>query len=257
MVPCPVGFYQPLPVQESCWKCPERFLCEPAAGPPAIGAIKPVICDAGYYCQENSDKKKCPIGTYSDMTGLASPEECFPCPVGKACTVEGLNAPDEECAAGYYCIEKAKSPNTVESKSVEECGKGYYCDHISPIPLPCPPGTYSDSTRLESVDDCKPCPKRFYCPYRAGTSTMYKFTTDEFKCAPGYLCLSGSSTPIPKDGTKGVPCKEGTYCLKGAEEEIPCPENTYNPYVGQGACHKCPLGKHCPDLGMFEYEKCV
>jgi len=258
MEPCPVGSYQPLPAQESCRSCPARFLCEPVDTPIIIGAIEPVICEAGYYCPQGSDKKKCPLGTYSEMTGLANAEECSPCPVGRSCTAEGLTTPNEKCDPGYYCKQGAKSPNTVEPGSVEECDQGYYCDGISLIPIPCPPGTFNDDTKANSAANCKPCPQGFYCPYRGGTTEMYKFNTNnEFKCAPGYLCLKGATTPTPKDGNTGRPCDIGKYCLKGALVEEDCPINTYNPYLGQGECHKCPLGKNCPRTGMAGYELCI
>lgn len=261
MTHCPVGEYQSLPAQGTCNKCPARFYCGLSDSTPGaeVGAIVPVVCEARYYCPHHSDRQECPSGTYSEMTGLASSDECTPCPRGKACVGTGLLEPDEpNCDSGLYCKGGATRRDVADGVNVVPCDIGFYCDGISPIPIACPPGTYGDAAGGQTLNDCKPCPARYHCPYRGGTKDMYMIETpdEEYFCDPGYLCIQKSSTPTPNEAGIGVPCSTGTFCVKGALAEEPCPQNYYNPYTGQGACYKCPAGKHCPNTGMSSYNPC-
>ena len=59
-------------------------------------------CEQGFYCDEES-KKACPEGTYGATTGLLTTEDCTPCDPKKYCSRTGLQAPEADCDAGYYC----------------------------------------------------------------------------------------------------------------------------------------------------------
>ncbi|CAH1803425.1 unnamed protein product, partial [Owenia fusiformis] len=59
-----------------------------------------IICPEGQYCTESTvNQIQCPIGTYSNVTGLKNDTKCFPCP-GNFET-EGFLKP--RCDPGYYC----------------------------------------------------------------------------------------------------------------------------------------------------------
>jgi len=49
----------------------------------------------------------CPIGTYSNTSGLVSVDECTDCDPGMYCDSPGLTQPTGECAAGHYCLSAA------------------------------------------------------------------------------------------------------------------------------------------------------
>ena len=67
-------------------------------------------------------------------------------------------------------------------------------------------------------------------------------------CTQGYLCISGSTTPTPSDGTKGKRCDPGYYCLQGATSQIQWPAGSYEPRDGtySSSCQTCPAGYYCP-----------
>lgn len=49
----------------------------------------------------------CPIGTYSNETGLTEEAECTACDPGMYCDTPGLTAPAGECDEGHYCDSAA------------------------------------------------------------------------------------------------------------------------------------------------------
>ena len=57
-----------------------------------------MICPAGYFCPAGTglDWKACPRGTYSDVEGLYTEEQCKTCPGGQYCDGEHLNTPSGE-----------------------------------------------------------------------------------------------------------------------------------------------------------------
>ena len=71
------------------------------------------------------------------------------------------------------------------------CTVGHYCPNTKTVsPVPCPSGTYSNTT---SASYCQPCDA-------------------------GHRCFNASITPIP--------CIVGTYSKGGSSECITCPAGT-------------------------------
>lgn len=61
-----------------------------------------------------------------------------------------------ECPAGYYCL--ASNGQKVI------CPEGYYCPAGTGMDWQaCPRGTYSNTTGLQDVSQCKPCDAGKYC----------------------------------------------------------------------------------------------
>ena len=80
--------------------------------------------------------------------------------------------------------------------------------------IKCPKGKYSTTLGSQSVNDCKICPKGYYCPEGTGDPTLYI-------------------------------CPQGYYCKEGSHLPTPCPEHTYSPSRGGGdltVCRDCPIG---------------
>jgi len=88
---------------------------------------------------------------------------------------------------------------------------------------PCPIGTYSNTERLSTIEECLPCDARFYCNGTARTSPFEL-------CESGYYCKLGVKLPNPNpdisgceiDGGSAYPsigdvCPPGTFCPRGSE----------------------------------------
>lgn len=253
---CPNGSYQPLPVQSSCLPCPARFYCNNRN---ASDALWTRICPEGKYCPQGRQPVDCPVGRFSSVRGLGSETECDRCPPGKMCTTSGLISASSAlpCAAGYYCTRGVSVNPPPNDSTGGTCPRGHYCPVGTISPVSCPPGTLNDNKGGVSVADCSPCPARYYCPYRSGTSERYQIGADDsFKCTAGYLCFGGSAVPTPVDGIKGRKCSKGKYCGVGAAGETDCPVYTFNPYEGQTKCVSCPAGRYCPGTGLVFYSDC-
>ncbi|XP_023275672.1 uncharacterized protein LOC111665041 [Seriola lalandi dorsalis] len=69
--------------------------------------------------------------------------------------------------------------------------------------------------------------------------------SDAFPCHAGYVCLGGSSSPTPSDGSHGYLCPAGHSCPVGSASEMPCEPGTYSPAPGAARCIICPKGTMC------------
>ena len=79
--------------------CPAGFYC-------LNSTITPVICPMGSYCPANTmlpTQYLCPVGTYSNISGIYDISECSDCPAGYSCETSGIIAPSRQCQAGYFC----------------------------------------------------------------------------------------------------------------------------------------------------------
>ncbi len=73
---------------------------------------------------------------------------------------------------------------------------------------------------MKALTDCITCLEGFYC---ASTG----LTAPTGKCAAGYYCKYGSTTPTPSAGENAGMCKMGYYCPEGTPIQIKCPVGTY------------------------------
>ena len=76
------------------------FLCRYCLGGDLI-----TECPEGYYCPAGTgvDWQPCPVGTFSNQTGLSLDSQCLPCTGGQYCGQLALTAPSAPCDSGYYC----------------------------------------------------------------------------------------------------------------------------------------------------------
>lgn len=176
---CPVGTFSNRTgnkVESDCTPCtPGSFCASPGltkpTGPCKVGFYCPEgsnvstarTCTQGYHCPAGSAAPlKCDSGSFQALPGQSI---CDPCPAGYFCNI--ANAPiidftAHPCAAGHYC------PNGTETSTS----------------FPCPAGTYSATTRLESAANCTKCDPGKYCKTPGRTSP-------EGDCDAGYWCISG------------------------------------------------------------------
>lgn len=77
-----------------------------------------------------------------------------------------------------------------------------------------------------------------------------------FVYAYRYVCLGGSSSPAPSDGSHGYPCPAGYRCPVGSVSEVPCEPGTYSPAPGAAHCMVCLKGTMCPSSTTQEPATC-
>ncbi|XP_022100039.1 zonadhesin-like [Acanthaster planci] len=247
--PCPVGTTRleegGQSEESACISCTPGYFCNDTAltlpsGPCAAGhycsggTVTPFpmgngtdngdMCPKGFYCMEgtaNPYLTPCFNGTYGNITGLTAQDDCLDCPPGEVCSGLGLMAPNELCAAGYYCKGKAKIRHPTDDVTGNICPEGFYCPEGSPAPMRCEGGYYTNITGQAS---CFDCPAGYYCP----------------------------------DGYRLLECPRGDYCLRntGGNESLPCPRGFYNPDLGlasESQCLPCKAGFYCRGLGIWQF----
>ena len=72
-------------------------------------------------------------GSYNNVTGIKSEDECTVCPGGWYCEGLGLTWPSGLCGEGYYC-----PPGSSQKEPPDNfCPVGNYCPAGVSQPLPC------------------------------------------------------------------------------------------------------------------------
>ena len=131
------------------------------------------------------------------------------------------------------------------------CPVGYYCTQGSYIQSPCPAGSFTASTGLQSVDQCTPCTLGSYCQY-------YGLNAVTGNCNAGYYCYQNAFTNEPWIESAGEygRCPQGQYCVVGTSVGTECSPGYYNPSYGaedSTGCVACPAGYACPNNGTITY----
>jgi hypothetical protein len=254
--PCASGYYQPDTGRGSCLTCPAGMYCDRSeaiseeqsgVGEPSQGVVTPKICRAGYYCPDGTQtagQHPCPIGTYSNSTGLHDVSQCTQCDPGYYCDTANMLTPAGKCLAGFYCILGATAPNGTSSGG--ECPQGTYCMQGSSIPTDCPKGMYGSASRLTKLNDCTFCPPGKYCDSPG-------LTAPSGNCLQGFYCTNASEEASPTGSFYGDECPVGHYCPTGSHIPTACPAGTYQPYTqrtNSTACLECDPGKFCNSTGL-------
>ncbi|XP_070551430.1 uncharacterized protein [Ptychodera flava] len=241
---CPKGSFEPTPCTEGNYcedpgladvsgPCDAGFYCNRSANrPDPTDGITGDICPVGRYCPSGTDANPpmCPIGTFSNSTGLKQESECYSCTPGHYCETPGLVEPTGPCDEGYYCPAGQSSPTPAEYN----CTTGHRCPTGSPSPEPCPSGEYQDE---EGQPSCKSCPPGYYC--------------DAVEAAVFYG-VSSHGVVIPTD------CVAGYYCPQATEgkHQYPCLEGHFSNVTNlerHDQCQPCPGGTYCDSQGLTEY----
>ncbi|XP_066570276.1 multiple epidermal growth factor-like domains protein 11 [Amia ocellicauda] len=162
--PCPGGYL--CPEGSHTYSTPKQMCPFPYYCPANISAMLP--CDGGFMPVNVSGRRdsrersclRCEAGTY--RPGVATELRCMTCP------------------PGYHC------PAGTETYLRNPCSAGYYCPPGSPLPVPCPPGTYGKSSHAKHLGDCYPCP--------AGTFNHLFSQMACFPCGSSSFSLAGSAS---------------------------------------------------------------
>jgi hypothetical protein len=250
---CPDGTYMDVTGASVCKTCPEGYYCASNVAPERY-----MDCPLGYYCPASTGPSwiPCPAGRFGARTNLAAIDDCTTCPPGKYCSSAGLNQPNGNCTAGFYCPPGSKNQwGMTEYTGNNTCPRGSYCPPGSAVPLPCPPGTYNPHLGISYISECLPCSAGYYCD-------AYNLTQEVGLCDAGFFCKGSSPDRAPRNSTLscqsidyGDICPPGSYCPIGSASPIPCAPGTYNTVAGQSQCMSCPSGYHCVANSIY-FEDC-
>lgn len=238
LVPCPIGkFGTPglvgLRNVSECLDCPAGKRCL------GDGSTNPNDCPAGNYCQ-NGLVTLCEAG-YRCPAGSKAPQ---PCPYGTYQNSEG-QSDCLTCPARRYCNISDNGGTLIGTINPIDCDSGHFCPAGSGFQIPCPPGTFSNSTRTLV---CEICPAGYYCPDPGMTDV-----DDTYKCDPGFDCLGGAINKDQSDGVLGQICPLGYYCPDG--RKIACESGSYGASTGlqdSTECSECPAGYDCTTSSAIE-----
>jgi hypothetical protein len=233
LVPCVEGTYSK-PGADACTACVAGYTCGPTtafadmAKCPAgaycpSGLAKPgdaTHCEPGYFCPEGSpDHLPCPPGTINRLANQSSLAACLPCDAGYYCVAGTAEVGiAQECAPGYFC------PNATEHDELIYGDEGVVIGSSGSKQSPCPGGTYRNTTKATTIEDCFGCPQGYYCP----------------------IDPTGASFPDPLD------CPVGHYCLPEVDHPTPCPVGTFSNetnLVNEPSCTDCTPGRFCDKPG--------
>jgi len=210
----------------SCLGCPAGYFCN--------YQITPIICPIGTYCGVNVSKvDSCPAGTYNDVLGKSSINDCKKCPPGTYNGNLGVGALSGclTCQFGTYCKE-----GSIVSQA---CPENNYCPNPS-VKTPCPAGTYLDETFAIAASSCKKCFKGHFCNGKGGSP---------IPCSPGtYSKIEGQN--------ECETCPGGNACPFGATEPLIC-EMNYVSKKGSSACTACPSGAYTTGEGSTDCISCA
>ncbi|KAK2153849.1 hypothetical protein LSH36_283g03025, partial [Paralvinella palmiformis] len=184
----------------------------------------------------------CPLGTWSDISGLGNVSDCTPCPGGYYCDQQALTAYSKLCTEGYYCRQYASSATPSQGQDADQCPAGFYCPEGTAEPLKCPLGTYSSNVMLISETQCLNCTPGYYC----GDLNL---TTLSGQCSAGFYCPQGATV------ANYLSCPEGHYCPVRTDNPHPCPAGTYSNITNLAEltqCTNCPGGYYCETPGLSE-----
>ena len=155
---------------------------------------------------------------------------------------------------GYYCRSGVSvstpeglpvnatlcPPGTFNYTDAGPCPAGFYCPVGTAEPEKCPPGTFSNETKLSSEEQCTNCTPGHYCE-------NFNLVEPEGLCRKGYYCPSGASKPDM------IECPAGAYCIEGTFEPELCPNGTFrNITKGMSIndCFNCTPGYYCQGVGL-------
>ena len=189
--------------------------------------------------------------------GLEVVSQCIPCSPGKFCSGSGNTQPTGNCSARYYCAINATTDSPTDGSTGNRCPIGHYCPAGTAQPIPCEPGTYTDTLQNEVCLPCtpgrfcvtgtnpEPCPMGYYCP--EGTGHIWQSCpAGTFSAATGLAnvtqctqCLGGFYCETTNQTTTSGPCDPGYFCRIGSDSKTPTGTTA-------GDAGVCPVGHYCP-----------
>ncbi|XP_056017716.1 sushi, von Willebrand factor type A, EGF and pentraxin domain-containing protein 1-like isoform X1 [Ostrea edulis] len=260
-VPCPVGEYQSMDLQDSCQQCKTNYTTE------SVG--KNNITDCKFHCPKgydildaaNETCQPCERGYYKDNMNVFS--TCMQCPPGN--TTEGMKATSSDncsisiCSSGQEldqfgaCVDceldqyqKIDKPTSTDKCVMCEASKGtkQKMSNSSSDCLPmCSEGNFHNATS----NACELCPK--------GTWNNGNFTMKFESCVacPVNMTTTGPGM-ISADNCTLLDCSPGSYISD--MDCLPCDFGTYQPDRHQTSCIDCGTNLNTSAVGATSRTDC-
>ena len=171
------------------------------------------------------------MGTYTEMTGATSLDDCVPAPRGTFAAGTG-NDGFTPCPGGTYQNETGqgacKVRTTAAAVGLWLAGASDVClGAAERCALPALPCHHPVLTRL-AASTPHPCPPQ--------------------NCPPGHECPTGAVQPRQ--------CKPGFFADLKQPWCRECPKGTFQPSAAQRACKPCPAGAYCAATKMRQPTQC-
>lgn len=186
------------------------------------------------------------------------------CSPGQYCASPGLVAPTGNCSARYYCSANASTDSPTDGVTGDECPIGHFCPVGTASPIPCEPGTYTDTPLNEACLICtqsyyctqgsnpQSCPAGFYCPEGTGhvwgacPVGTFSSATGLYNITQCMQCRGGLYCSQPNATSETGPCDAGFFCRSGSDAQRPSG-------LTQGDAGPCPEGHYCPQQTQDPY----
>lgn len=209
----------------------------------STGRVPCVTAPSGSYTNSVTEGATsiipCPIGTFSNVTGMYSSSAC------------------KNCAQGYYADHTGTSTCTISPS-------GFYTNAATQATaiLPCPPGTSSSALGASSSTTCQPCASGYYSS-NSGSSTC-------MQAPAGYYTQNGIALQACIQGTYSTQlgatsaatctlCGSGKYSHNvGSSDCLIVPAGFYaNALSGASSITACPQGTSAASPGGTDYSVCL
>ncbi|KAJ7417001.1 hypothetical protein WISP_67321 [Willisornis vidua] len=242
--PCARGFYCAAPGQTGpTGPCEAGFYCQGMALTPLpTDGVTGDVCPAGSYCPPGCPSPvPCPPGTYSNLSGLRSLQECLDCPPGWGFHLEifahkGIIAQLEPHTQKRCRVLLAPGMDREEPRMPRGA---------CPVPLGFSATCLAkmllwDFVHEEQVSQTLTEPQTRALVAHAHLGTSAQLVQVSHRDAPWALTQTGMEE-------KGGPCPVSHFCPEGSSFPSPCRAGTYNNLSRQAACSPCAAGYYCPE----------
>lgn len=183
----------------------------------------------------------CPVGTFSNILGLAAASGCQYPPYGTYMDTAGLTTTSAaiQCPELFKCYNPDLTTPTLTTQVA--CVESDTCPLGTILPQTCPPGTYNNIQTVASPSlICTSCPTNKFCP--SWGLTYHDMQLAIYNCPDGYICRGSAIHPSNMDGITILLCPAGSYCNQNnlpagntdptITTQKPCPVNYFNPVEG-------------------------
>ncbi|KAK2167305.1 hypothetical protein NP493_1280g00020 [Ridgeia piscesae] len=237
--PCKRGFYQDMPWQDSCVKCPDSMTTI-ATGSKSATDCK-LNCDSGWQLNETTEQcELCPRGFYRDKKQTFY---CQMCPRHLITPGTGATAESDcfqgNCTAGHM----------IQGKTCKACPLGTYQDEKWQTECKrC--GDKMTTNIVTATDSCHNGENNCTTHVNGGTCTLVGD-------GPDYTCGCREGWILNPDATCTRNCDSGWQLRKSTGECVLCPRGFYRDKVQHVYCQMCPRHLITPGRGSTVESDCL